>query len=346
MADQHYFDTTLLLSFDGDNGSTLIEDRSPQKNRVAVSGDAKLSTAFSKFGGSSMVFDGNGDYLTVDNFALDIGSGDFTVEGWARSTGASGVRVIIGRTTGGVSAASTQQYLIYWYGTKLECAVYNPSVPFFVATTANDVNDGQFHHFALVRKDTQYTFFVNGTVVNTLNSASMPTDGSQMKTYIGSSGPGAAFWCDGNVDDIRVTRNVCRYTQEFTPPAEANDSEMLPVSPILIAPQSVVSVDGPDAALRSIAPQPPVRDIYHAGIGKIAGTIKETGTPNSPVFRRVRLFRDKDGLMLRETWSDPVTGEYQFEYIDEAQTYTVVSYDHVGVYRAVVADRVTPEIMA
>lgn len=81
------------------------------------------------------------------------------------------------------------------------------------------------------------------------------------------------------------------------------------------------------------------------GIGQVRGTIKEKGAPDAPVKRRVRLLRDRDSMRIRETWSDAITGNYEFLRVDELQTYTVISYDHTLNYRAVVADRVTPEIM-
>lgn len=95
-----------------------------------------------------------------------------------------------------------------------------------------------------------------------------------------------------------------------------------------------------------VAPQRARRDYNLGGNGRIAGTVKEIGTPNAPVFRRVRLIRERDGMPVREIWSNQVTGAYSFDYIDELQLYTVLSYDHLGNYRAVVADRLTPEVIA
>lgn len=79
------------------------------------------------------------------------------------------------------------------------------------------------------------------------------------------------------------------------------------------------------------------------GIGRVVGTVKDT--PDSPVYRKVRLIRERDGLPMREMWSDPTTGAYDFQYVDELQTYTVVSYDHTKNFRAVIADGLTPELM-
>lgn len=88
-----------------------------------------------------------------------------------------------------------------------------------------------------------------------------------------------------------------------------------------------------------------VTGVLGTGRGRITGTVKETGTPNTPVYRRVRLMREKDGLLLRELWSHPVTGAYSFDYVDELQKFTVLSYDHTGAYNGVIATGLTPELI-
>lgn len=77
------------------------------------------------------------------------------------------------------------------------------------------------------------------------------------------------------------------------------------------------------------------------GVGRVKGTTKDKGTPNAPVSERVRLYRERDGLLIREIWSTPITGAYSFDYVDEVETYTVISYDHDKSFRAVVADGLT-----
>lgn len=81
------------------------------------------------------------------------------------------------------------------------------------------------------------------------------------------------------------------------------------------------------------------------GIGRISGTIKKTGTPNTPYYSKVRLVRERDGLLIREIWSDPITGNYSFDYIDELQKFTVLSYDHSGEFNAVISSGNIPEII-
>ena len=71
-------------------------------------------------------------------------------------------------------------------------------------------------------------------------------------------------------------------------------------------------------------------DYIHGGKGFITGAVEEKATPNIPLRRRVRLHRDVDGMMVRETWSDAVTGAYTFTDINPAYTYTVVAYPVTG----------------
>ena len=88
------------------------------------------------------------------------------------------------------------------------------------------------------------------------------------------------------------------------------------------------------------------RNVYHGGNGKIAGTVAVKGSPNTPVQRRVRLFDERTGLLVREMFSDPATGAYEFLYISMDHKYTVVSYDYANNYRAVLADNISAEFVA
>ena len=84
--------------------------------------------------------------------------------------------------------------------------------------------------------------------------------------------------------------------------------------------------------------------------GFVTGTVRERpvggGTGSEvPVRRRVRLYDERSGNCLGETWSDIMTGVYRFEYVDVERIYTVLSYDHNGVFSAEVASGVIPREM-
>jgi hypothetical protein len=86
------------------------------------------------------------------------------------------------------------------------------------------------------------------------------------------------------------------------------------------------------------------KNIHFSGVGVIAGTVKEKGIPDQPLERRVQLISENTRLLVAETWSD-ANGDYRFEVIDPTQRYTVVSYDHKHLYRAVIADNLQPQLM-
>lgn len=78
--------------------------------------------------------------------------------------------------------------------------------------------------------------------------------------------------------------------------------------------------------------------------GKIVGTTKAKGLPaNIPTKALVRVYRDSDGAFSGQVLSDEVTGAYEFLGLYRDWKYTVVAYDLKSLYRAVVADALTPD---
>lgn len=80
--------------------------------------------------------------------------------------------------------------------------------------------------------------------------------------------------------------------------------------------------------------------------GAIYGTVQaQQGELLQHVWRRVCLFIQRDGAFVAQTWSDKVTGAYRFEYLDAAETYFVIAFDHTGAHQPAVADSLKPELM-
>lgn len=72
------------------------------------------------------------------------------------------------------------------------------------------------------------------------------------------------------------------------------------------------------------------------------GTTKNTGTPATPVRRRVRLHDQPTGRVVREMWSAAATGQYQFAGL-RAGTYYVTSFDNTGEFNGeIMTDVVIP----
>ena len=78
--DAHFSKVKLLLPLNGSNSATSTSDSSDEGNSITFNGNAQISTAQSKFGGSSLLLDGAGDYLQVANQEyFDFASNDFTI---------------------------------------------------------------------------------------------------------------------------------------------------------------------------------------------------------------------------------------------------------------------------
>ena len=85
------------------------------------------------------------------------------------------------------------------------------------------------------------------------------------------------------------------------------------------------------------------QDMLYGGLFGLSGTVKYKNTPtNTPVHRKVWLFREPDMRPIATTWSDATTGAYEFRYIAGGYKYTVVSFDYTQNYRAVIADNLPP----
>lgn len=83
--DPFFSDICLFLKGDGENNSLLILDSSSRPKSITRFGDTKISAVQSKYGGSSIYFDGAGDYLAgalTGQDTINIRLDPFTIEAW------------------------------------------------------------------------------------------------------------------------------------------------------------------------------------------------------------------------------------------------------------------------
>ena len=198
---------SLLLHGNGTNGSTTITDNSPSPKTVTAVGNAQISTAQSKFGGSSMLFDGTGDQLTTpSNNAFAFGTGDFTVEAWAYEIARSTYPTIIEI---GSHLAATGIIFLTNDGGNL-AGIY--SAGFFAMTATGSL--AAWNHYAWLPSGNSIQTFVNGVG----GGAASFTNNLTNATSIKIGGIGGIYDLNGYIDDFRVTKGVARYTANFTPP--------------------------------------------------------------------------------------------------------------------------------
>ena len=87
------------------------------------------------------------------------------------------------------------------------------------------------------------------------------------------------------------------------------------------------------------------RDVEHGGQGAIYGFTKAKGTPNTPTKARVVLLHQRSKLPVRETWSDPTTGYFEFKGIDTTQQFLALAEDAAGSFQPVAVNRLTPGLL-
>jgi hypothetical protein len=84
--DPLYGSVILHLPMTGENNSTAFVDVSETGSTVTPQGNAKISTAQSKWGSGSAYFDGDADWLAVALSSI-IGTGYYTIRFWFQSVG-------------------------------------------------------------------------------------------------------------------------------------------------------------------------------------------------------------------------------------------------------------------
>jgi YD repeat-containing protein len=220
--DPHHGAVSLLLRGNGTNGSTTVTDDSPVHRSVTPAGDAKVSTAQSRFGGSALAFDGAGDYLTIPSSSdFDFDAGDFTIEMWIRTVQTTAYAVLLNREWG--AAPHTGSFTLFLnHGASGPLSIYwadhSTTAPFLVGSTTTQ-RDGTWRHIAWTRNGNVHRLFDNGVQVGTATS-SIAFASANKNLTVGTDltfGGGARAY-NGHIDDLRITKGVARYTANFTPP--------------------------------------------------------------------------------------------------------------------------------
>jgi hypothetical protein len=164
--------------------------------------------------GSSVQFDGTGDYLTVDGTSSATLSGDFTVELWAYPLDTGSYQEWLSKEYGFQIYTNSSGY---WY---VALSASNSSSYFWNATPAsNPPAFGAWHHVAVTRSGSTYYFFVNGVLQATTSTTATPSLGTTNPWTVGafSAGP-ANYPAKGYATDVRIINGTALYTSAFTPP--------------------------------------------------------------------------------------------------------------------------------
>ena len=210
--------TSLLTNF---TNAGIIDNT--MLNNLETVGNAQISTTQSKFGGSSMYFDGTGDYLTQPSSQnFNFGTGNFTMEGWFYQTGlSSSYPGIVSNPLSWGNAGAWAVLPSHASGIrKLQFYCYNAhtSNPLLLGTTT--LSDNTWYYFAVTRSDTTFRLFLDGTIEATATfGGDVNSVSSGLVVGINQTASGYTF--QGYIDDLRITKGYARYTSNFAPPTSS-----------------------------------------------------------------------------------------------------------------------------
>jgi hypothetical protein len=208
---------SLLLHGDGTNGSTTITDSSPTPKTVSAFGNAQISTAQSKFGGSSIAFDGTGDYVEAPSLAdFAMHAGNFTLEAWVRPTSTSSDTAIISLRQNAIGGSPLSGCVLGIIATKL---AFSNGTSWRSGGTSLALNT--WSHVACTRNSGTMNIWLNGVADRAAFTENGNFGDVARPASIGRFTGFDGQYYNGYIDDLRITKGVARYTANFTPPTAA-----------------------------------------------------------------------------------------------------------------------------
>jgi len=191
-------------------------------NDLETVGNAQISTTQSKFGGSSMYFDGTGDKLVMASSPnVSFNTGDFTVEAWIFSANVTAAAqrgwIQTSDTAGGLKATYTTGIIIF-FGSPASGAVSTNVGGTSYSSSAGAVSANVWTHIAVTRASGTVRLFVNGTIL--ASGSGNNTNLSGQFICIGGYNSDTYLY-NGYMNDFRITKGYARYTANFTAPTAA-----------------------------------------------------------------------------------------------------------------------------
>lgn len=285
--DDNWGDVALLAKFEGADAATAYTEVSTNAAVATFVGNAQLDTAQFNFGAAALLLDGTGDYVTFpDITAYDLGTGDWTVEGFTRL---NALPTGTFSTDPGFSMCSLWGALsgdkLFSFELSHDSFGYRIRLKFdntqeTSGTTTYAINT--WYHWAISRTGGNMRAYFDGTY-RTGDFGAAPADmgGSSEVLRIGSLA-GADNYHNGWIDDVRLTVGTARYTGtgSYTVPTAdfavvQGTSEQLVVGD----PGYVTNIEGSEVQVNGV---PLETNATHTGevTGDIALTLDVTSITN------------------------------------------------------------------
>ncbi|MGR9441704.1 LamG domain-containing protein [Rhizobium leguminosarum] len=222
-SDPNFSSVKLLCGFNGTDGATSSTDESGVGRTLTFVGNAQLDTAQFKFGASSLLLDGTGDYITcADSADWDFGAGQFTAELFVRFASGFGTNeAFLGQW--GATVAEQSWFLFLSSGSLLfrlhDSGGTNRDTSVAWTPTVNT-----WYHLAVDRDaSNKVRVYRDGTMVASNTYSQTFQNGTGLFGIGVVPGFAGTFDLNGWVDEVRVTKGVARYASDsgYTVPTAA-----------------------------------------------------------------------------------------------------------------------------
>jgi len=248
--------------------------------------DAQLSTAQAKFGPSSLLLDGTGDF--VQSTATDVVQNNFTIEFFAYASNFAQDAYLWDNQSSNqgfaFSITSAGQLRLIQDGTILQ------------QTGTPSLNNNQWNHFALVQNSTLLTLYINGTPKLQYSTGGDSYPGQSYK--IGAN-EGETQFFNGYIDEFRSS-DIARYTGLFTPPTSAFTADGNTISLLhfdgVNGSTNIVNSTGSDIPRIALGLGQGQAELEAVTIASITGQALEVGLRNAVAGASAEIFPTGIGL--------------------------------------------------
>lgn len=203
--------TVLMMHMNGADGSTTFLDSSAYAHAISVTTNPQIDTAQSVFGDASGLFNGSSGTATSASSAdFDFGTSDFTIDFRIRLASNKNFNhfIDIGNVSSFIRLNSSGQIQTY---------ANNNTVTVF-AGSGSGLSTDTWYHLALVRNGNSWVWYKDGVSwVSTTNTTTFGTTGA---LRIGGQA-NATNVLNGWLDELRFSKGIARWIENFTPPARA-----------------------------------------------------------------------------------------------------------------------------
>lgn len=214
--------TEVLLHMD----DSFLSDSSDNNLVFTKFNGAAMSSAQKKFGAGSLLLENTNDFIADGDIdGWHFGTGDFTVDLWIRPTSLPGVGVSWGLVTQYSVSINNRAWGMWLKNTAGTYQLQS----FFCANTdgtgnqvfAKDISISidTWYHLAFVRNGSDYFTFLNGVEQGTTENMTVNVVNSAADLHVGNRDTENSF--QGYMDEVRVSKGIARWTENFTPPAVA-----------------------------------------------------------------------------------------------------------------------------